>query len=1119
MKQQRRSLGLFLLLLTVFALSGCSLIQGVEAPIPTIAVPATIPPTEEPVITLPEPTLTPVPIDTEEPTAEPTIEPTSEPTAAPTAEPETPVEAEVLPEVIEYNLGDTIIIQDWFPEDFMIRGMPAREMPARLNGIIAVPTEGEGPFPVVMILHGTHPGCPTDETGSVDFWPCDPEVEQPNYRGFDYLVQRLAAEGYIAFSPNINAVNTFGYGEAGGDEQVGARLFQLVDQHLNGLADANSGRENNFGIDLEGKADLRRLVFAGHSRGAENVNWLAHSQGLNDPTSFANLGYGPVRGLLLLAPGISNFVPARAGVPFSVILPACDGDVISQEGQLFYENVRLDPEASEWVTSVWLESANHNQFNSILGPDFIGVGNRADCQPLLTAEEQQQFLADYTTAFLKAILSQDPQVVLDAQAALGLDVTSPAPAELFGLPARVASRPSQDDRLTLLIPAEASELETNPVGGAVTADNVTTAFCPAGYFLPGDIPGTELCRRASVTIPGNPSLMVVSWENEGSELRLALPDSTGDLSRYKAITLRAAVDPLSPLNEADTPQSFSIRLTDTAGNSATTTVQPSEPALQFPVGGIDEDGVRGEPLFTGRVPLTTVRLPLTDFEGVDLGNISEVTLVFDQTASGTLFMSDIDLAQPPQLIGANSSLLENEDGINDALKAVARFQGASACTGTFIDSGGDPEAPAYLLTNGHCAQEWDANAVNIDQAVDDWQAIFNYFVDTQESQVVVPAKKVAYSTMKGRDVALIELDSTVGELMTQGITPIHLAGAEPEGSWTMNVIGAPVTGVPPEIAYLRQESCLSTGRTDLFEFIWHFDEAFRNSCQDIYGGSSGSPVFEANKGQIVALINTTNLGAITPCYLGAPCEVTSAGTLFQPDTSYATPVVGLDACFNAYGTFTLNAEGCPLDDGRQLLVSGTPTQGVQPVITAPDGSQRQASWNATLSGELPYYRYKTGPAGQIDCAMDEGYGPPIALADLDRIDDLLPAEEGSYLLCVLAGEAPIVDATWQLPERATIARALIDTTPPTVEPTFNIMPDGMGGFMVDPIFAIGELVNYRLKSGLAAETDCGDDEGYAFYRRFPITVPADQMPAKVCVIGSDYADNESIPYELLLGQP
>ena len=47
--------------------------------------------------------------------------------------------------------------------------------------------------------------------------------------------------------------------------------------------------------------------------------------------------------------------------------------------------------------------------------------------------------------------------------------------------------------------------------------------------------------------------------------------------------LRAAVDPVSPLNKPGQPQSFSLRLTDGAGKTATVTLT-GEPALAFPAG-------------------------------------------------------------------------------------------------------------------------------------------------------------------------------------------------------------------------------------------------------------------------------------------------------------------------------------------------------------------------------------------------------------------------------------------------------------------------------------------------------------------------------------------------------
>ncbi len=324
---------------------------------------------------------------------EPTVLPVAEPTFSITVDITTTFETEltagVLPTAGTYNLGETTIVQSRFPEDSRFH-----DMPVRLNGIIAAPSDGDGPYPVVLIIHGTHHGCP-EEPGGVDRWPCDPELEQPNYLGFAYLVEALAAEGYVAIAPNFNAENTFGFGEG----TPGERLSQLLELHMVALAAAATGGPNDFGVELDGVADMSRLIFFGHSRGGEAASWLTNSQGLAMPDAAKTAGYGPVKGLLLLAPAPIFTLPAGSRVPQVVILPACDGDVMNQEGQLFYEEARLDPNQEQWALSVWLEQTNHNAFNEILGPDMIGFGNRPDCAELLAPQDQRQFLTDIALYF------------------------------------------------------------------------------------------------------------------------------------------------------------------------------------------------------------------------------------------------------------------------------------------------------------------------------------------------------------------------------------------------------------------------------------------------------------------------------------------------------------------------------------------------------------------------------------------------------------------------------------------------------------------------------------------------------------------------------------------------
>ena len=585
----RRTFALLVALLAFVALSGCIGLETVESVTPSAAATATE-------------------------------------AAAPT-EPTAEGEGN-LPPAIFYDLGQGTLVQDNFPADSRFRNMPAQ-----LNGVMAVPA-GDGPFPVVVMLHGTHPGCPEDDTG-VDRWPCDPEVEQRNYAGFEYLVRALAARGYVALAPNINAENTFGFGEP----IPGVRLWQLLDQQLTALATAARGGDNAFGVELDGVADLGRLVLMGHSRGGEMANYLTRQYGLDAPSGAgAASGFGPVDGLLLVAPPRIVQDSTGSNVPLAVILSACDGDVIGQDGQDFYEAVRFQTE-HVWATTVLLEGANHNGFNTILGPDMVAHAGRPGCQSPLAPEAQQQFLVDYTADFLSTLFSADDATA--AKARLGLDITQPAPAELYGRAARINSLPPSPNRQRLFGPFDEAGLTTNGLGGATVADGATLFFCPAGYTVEAEL---TACRRPNFTNPANPAMAVVSWSGP-AEVRFEALPGQWEVSGDTALTLRAALDPLSELNPAGAAQSFSVRLTDGSGATASVVVGPDEPALQYVTGDLTEDASFPPGLLDAVVHMTAVRVPLASFSGIDLSDIDEVTLVFDQTPSGTLFVADVEVAR------------------------------------------------------------------------------------------------------------------------------------------------------------------------------------------------------------------------------------------------------------------------------------------------------------------------------------------------------------------------------------------------------------------------------------------------------------------------------------------
>ena len=58
-------------------------------------------------------------------------------------------------------------------------------------------------------------------------------------------------------------------------------------------------------------------------------------------------------------------------------------------------------------------------------------------------------------------------------------------------------------------------------------------------------------------------------------------------------------------------------------------------------------------MFTGRLPLTTVRILMSELPGVDQTDIREIALVFDQTPSGSLFLGDVEWVQAAAPQGRN----------------------------------------------------------------------------------------------------------------------------------------------------------------------------------------------------------------------------------------------------------------------------------------------------------------------------------------------------------------------------------------------------------------------------------------------------------------------------------
>ena len=64
------------------------------------------------------------------------------------------------------------------------------------------------------------------------------------------------------------------------------------------------------------------------------------------------------------------------------------------------------------------------------------------------------------------------------------------------------------------------------------------------------------------------------------------------------------------------------------------------------------------------------------------------------------------------------------------------------------------------MTNGHCVGLFDSTTVLRDQPAVGATMTFRLFADTPKAKLVVPIRSVRYASMRGTDVAIIQLGST-----------------------------------------------------------------------------------------------------------------------------------------------------------------------------------------------------------------------------------------------------------------------------------------------------------------------------------------------------------------------
>ena len=493
-----------------------------------------------------------------------------------------------------------------------------------LNGRVWYP-QGEGPFPLVLIVHGNH------------------LAEDYSDPGYAYLGELMASRGFIFVSVDENFLNGSPLGDLlyfkGLDQENDARGWLLL-EHLKFWEQWNEDASTPF----YGRVDMHNIALMGHSRGGEAVAVAAAFNDLSHYPDYANFEFDyhfDIKSLIAISPIDGQYFPSQKHTPlqdvnYFVLHGSHDMDVASFDGINQYERVTFS-EGSEFVKSaLYIVGANHGQFNSTWGRTDMSFPRTwfYNLRQIMPENEQQKIASVFISAFLESTLHAEQEYLPLFQNPYTGSAWLPETAYFTRFQdanASFISTYEEDiDVLTATLPDSTiseegflswreqvvySNYGNTETSGVFLGWNNCSEDEPAEYSINFPAQAFNLDEDSSLIFSmadtnefppacENGDGAVVS-DDELIDLRIELEDSRGE----KASILLSSWLPLSPRVEVQ------VKKADFLGNS------------------------RIEPVFQD------YSLALSSFQAenpnLDLENIYTIRFVFDQTPAGFIVLDDV----------------------------------------------------------------------------------------------------------------------------------------------------------------------------------------------------------------------------------------------------------------------------------------------------------------------------------------------------------------------------------------------------------------------------------------------------------------------------------------------
>lgn len=316
--------------------------------------------------------------------------------------------------------------------------------------------------------------------------------------------------------------------------------------------------------------------------------------------------------------------------------------------------------------------------------------------------------------------------------------------------------------------------------------------------------------------------------------------------------------------------------------------------------------------------------------------------------------------------GAPSKILNNTGNKYSHWSGIGLLDTAEdTCTANLLDTRDgqwSSTSPAYILTAGHCVlAELGTSRLNYPFKAN---VTFNYFDESSEHKKYA-VRTAIWTSMSGTDLAILELEKPLSDLLKNNIQPLKFAPEPPQAPHDVLNVGAPGG------RNLQLSACTQEVTRTLSGISPAFPGGLVNQCRDLASGSSGSPMLDRKTNQIMGIISERNYG-YAPAFLSS--------------------------CF-IDGKFSNGSETCDLQqinlsvDLKSLFANTR----IRP--TWNEEGQVFPRWQFKFTIDTPYYRFKT-VRDAISCEKPEHYRAALS-GPYGHINDTVGPESGMHVLCVI----------------------------------------------------------------------------------------------------------------------